>query len=223
MSEKNGVIYILTNPSFPEYVKIGYADDMKQRLAQLNRSECTPFAFRVYATYEVPTRLTDMKIHAMIDKLNPSLRAIDNVEGKKRIREFYAMTAEDAYSLFEAMAEIHGTQDKLKRAKPSKAEIRDEETASDIKEEAKERLTPFRFSLVHIPVGAELEFCNAASDNSGVKCTVVDDKNVEYEGKVWSLSALAAELSHSKYSVQGPRYFKYQGEWLNTMRKRLGV
>ena len=86
MSDKNGVIYILTNPSFPEYVKIGYADDMKQRLAQLNRSECTPFAFRVYATYEVPTRLTDMKIHAMIDKLNPSLRAIDNVEGKKRIR-----------------------------------------------------------------------------------------------------------------------------------------
>ena len=131
MSDKNGVIYILTNPSFPEYVKIGYADDMKQRLAQLNRSECTPFAFRVYATYEVPTRLTDMKIHAMIDKLNPSLRAIDNVEGKKRIREFYAMTAEDAYSLFEAMAEIHGTQDKLKLAKPSKAEIRDEETASE--------------------------------------------------------------------------------------------
>jgi G:T-mismatch repair DNA endonuclease (very short patch repair protein) len=27
-----GVIYILTNPSFPEYVKIGYADDMKKRL-----------------------------------------------------------------------------------------------------------------------------------------------------------------------------------------------
>ena len=23
----NGVIYILKNPSFPEYVKIGYADD----------------------------------------------------------------------------------------------------------------------------------------------------------------------------------------------------
>ena len=28
--ESKGVIYILTNPSFPEYVKIGYADDMKQ-------------------------------------------------------------------------------------------------------------------------------------------------------------------------------------------------
>lgn len=223
MSDSHGVIYILTNPSFPEYVKIGYADDMKQRLVQLNRSECTPFAFRVYATYEVPTRLTDMKIHAMIDKLNPSLRAIDNVEGKKRVREFYAMTAEDAYSLFEAMAEIHGTQDKLKLAKPTKAEQQEEETAADIKEEAKERLAPFRFSLVNIPVGAKLVFWNTASDNSGKTCTVADDKSVEFEGKLWSLSALAAELSHSKYSVQGPRYFKYQGEWLNEIRKKLGV
>lgn len=51
--ETKGVIYILTNPSFPEYVKIGYADDIKKRLKQLNRSECIPFAFRVYATYEV--------------------------------------------------------------------------------------------------------------------------------------------------------------------------
>ena len=47
--EKQGVIYILTNPSFPEYVKIGYADDINKRLSQLNRSECIPFAFRVYA------------------------------------------------------------------------------------------------------------------------------------------------------------------------------
>ena len=44
MSDKKGVIYILTNPSFPEYVKIGYADDVRERVNQLNRSECTPFA-----------------------------------------------------------------------------------------------------------------------------------------------------------------------------------
>ena len=74
MTEKKGVIYILTNPSFPEYVKIGYADDIDQRLKQLNRSECTPFAFRVYATYEVSSRLSDLKIHSIIDKLNPDLR-----------------------------------------------------------------------------------------------------------------------------------------------------
>ena len=55
MNDKKGVIYILTNPSFPDYVKIGYADDIDKRLKQLNRSECIPFAFRVYATYEVST------------------------------------------------------------------------------------------------------------------------------------------------------------------------
>ena len=50
--EKQGVIYILTNPSFPQYVKIGYADNIEARLRQLNNSECIPFAFRVYAKGE---------------------------------------------------------------------------------------------------------------------------------------------------------------------------
>ena len=67
MNDKKGVIYILTNPSFPDYVKIGYADDIDKRLKQLNRSECIPFAFRVYATYEVNSRLSDLKLHAIID------------------------------------------------------------------------------------------------------------------------------------------------------------
>jgi hypothetical protein len=91
--ENKGVIYILTNPSFPEYVKIGYADDVKKRLQQLNRSECIPFAFRIYATYDVADRLSDIQIHSIIDNLNPNLRAIENFEGKKKVREFYAMTA----------------------------------------------------------------------------------------------------------------------------------
>ena len=37
---------------------------------------------------------------------------------------------------------------------------------------------------------------------------------------VYSLSALAQLLTGSKYSVAGPRYFKYRGEWLNDVRRR---
>ena len=59
----NGVIYILTNPSFPEYVKIGYADDIDKRLSQLNRSECIPFAFRVYATYRYWKELNNILMY----------------------------------------------------------------------------------------------------------------------------------------------------------------
>ena len=97
MKEQSGVIYILTNPSFPEYVKIGYADDVNARLKQLNNSECIPFAFRIYATYAVEERLSDLKLHTLIDQLNPNLRSIDEVDGKKRVREFYAMSKEQAY------------------------------------------------------------------------------------------------------------------------------
>lgn len=39
MNNYAGVNYILTNSSFPKYVKIGYADDINKRLAQLNRSK----------------------------------------------------------------------------------------------------------------------------------------------------------------------------------------
>ena len=222
MSEQHGVIYIMTNPSFPEYVKIGYADNIEVRLKQLNRSECTPFAFRVYATYEVNTRLTDMRLHDMIDKINPTLRAIDNVNGKKRVREFYAMSAEDAYSLFEAMAEIHGTLDKLKLYKITEQQKEDEQIAEEVKEEY-EKAKPLTFSEYGIPLGSTLEFCYRGSENSGKTCTVIDEKTVEFEGKSWSLSGLAKEFCHSKYGVQGPKYFKYNGEWLTEIRKRLGI
>ena len=43
MGEQQGVIYVLTNPPFSDYVKIGYADYLEKRLQQLNCSECIPF------------------------------------------------------------------------------------------------------------------------------------------------------------------------------------
>ena len=84
MTKQNhkGVIYILTNPSFKDYVKIGYAHDIEKRLKQLNRSETIPFAFRVYAIYEVKSELTDMELHKLIDNLNPDLRTIETFDGK---------------------------------------------------------------------------------------------------------------------------------------------
>ena len=216
-----GYIYILTNPSFEEYVKIGYADDVNQRLKQLNRSECIPFAFRIYATYEVDSRLSDIKIHSIIDKLNPNLRSIDTFEGKERKREFYAMTPEDAYSILEAIAEINGRKDKLKKYNLTESEQNEENIANEVKEENMERLTPFNFNMVNIKPNEIIVFTNVTSPNNGTECKVVDDKHVEYNGKIWSLSALAKVLSNSKWSVAGPRYFKYKGEWLNDIRKRL--
>lgn len=218
-----GYIYILTNPSFKEYVKIGYADNVERRLKELNRSECVPFAFRVYATYEVNSRLSDKKIHAIIDKLNPNLRAIENFEGKERKREFYAMTPEDAYSILEAIAEINDCKDKLVLVKKTKEDEEQEEAAEEIQEEHNERMAPFRFSYCGIEIGEKLEFWLDKDTNTGILCTVVDDKKVRYEGKDYSLTGLAKKLTCVSYNIPGPRYFKYKGEWLNTIRERKEV
>ena len=219
MEKKNGVIYILTNPSFPEYVKIGYADDIDKRLKQLNRSECIPYAFRIYATYEVSSRLSDLKIHSIIDKLNPNLRAVESFNGKQRVREFYAMSPEDAYSILEAIAEIHGCVDKLQRVAPTEEEQVAEREAQEIDSESTERATNFSFSACQIPLGAKIEF----GENPNITATVVGDRSVEYNGETMSLTALAKILTGKQYSIAGPKFFKYKGEWLNDIRYRLGV
>lgn len=220
MSEsKKGVIYILTNPSFPEYVKIGYADDVEKRLVQLNRSECIPFAFRIYAVYEVDSRLSDKKVHTIIDRLNPNLRSIEEFEGKPRVREFYAMDAEAAYSILEAIAEINGRVDKLKKFKLTEIQEKEEEMANEVETETQEKAENFSFSKCEIPVGSILQYIN----NPTITCTVVDERKVEYNNKQMYLTGLAKQLLGKKIGICGPRYFTYKGERLDEIRHRLSV
>lgn len=131
-SKNCGVIYILTNPSFPKYVKIGYSDNIEKRLTELNRSECIPFAFRLYAYYKVNNRLSDKKVHELIDGLNPELRSVETYNGKERKREFYAMQKEQAYSILKSIATINNLEKNLVLVEPTDEEIKDEEEADEI-------------------------------------------------------------------------------------------
>ena len=210
-----GVIYILTNPSFREYIKIGYAHDIEKRLKQLNRSETIPYAFRVYAVYEVENELTDKELHKLIDALNPDLRTIETFDGKERVKEFYAMSPEDAYKLLECIAKISGTEDRLKRMQPEGHEIADEQNAKEITEIA--RRGPFRFSDCGITPGSTIVFI----DDPAVKPVVIDDRKIEYNGETTSLSALAQKLKGFDHPVQGPLWFTYNGMKLSDIRDRM--
>ena len=214
-ASKAGVIYILTNPSFPDYVKIGYATDIKKRLAQLNRSETIPFAFRVYAVYEVERKLTDKELHKLIDILNPGLRTIETFDGRERIKEFYAMTASDAFELLECIAKISGTENRLQRLSPEGHEITDERIATEVRETS--RRGPFKFSACNIPFGSEIAFI----DDPNIKAIVVDDRHIEYNGETTSVSALAQKLKDFDHPVQGPLWFTYNGERLADIRNRI--
>ena len=129
-----GYIYILTNPSFPQFVKIGYADDVENRVATLNNNPGLPYSFRIHATYEVNERLEDMKLHKIIDALNPTLRCQEEINGKTRTREFFAMSKETAYNIFEAIAEISGTKDRLCLWSVSEKQLSEEENAEEVRD-----------------------------------------------------------------------------------------
>lgn len=193
-NEHKGVIYILTNPSFPQYVKIGYADDVQKRLKELNRSECIPFAFRLYAYYKVDARLTDLKLHNMIDKLNPNLRSIDEFDGKKRIREFYAMEAHDAYSILETIAEINNLKESLVLVEQSEQEIKDEEEAEEIRTRKSPVKLPkmdwlIKQGLIH--VGDKIIVINYPNEVA----TILDDKNVEYKGNIMTFNQFGCAVT----------------------------
>ena len=211
MSEIKGVTYILTNPSFPEYVKIGYAKDIEQRLLQLNRSETIPFAFRVYATYDVVTPLSDLILHDLIDGLNPDLRAIETFNGKKRTREFYEMTPEYAYNILSSIAKLSGTESRLKRIKPEGHEVEDIKMAEEA--EKAYRRGPFTFSSVGINPGEIISFVPDCS----ITATVVDDKHIRIGETVTSLSGAAKSILH-KNALQGPKYWSYNGRILDDIR-----
>ena len=211
MSEIKGVIYILTNPSFPEYVKIGYAKDIEQRLLQLNRSETIPFAFRVYATYDVVTPLSDLILHDLIDGLNPDLRAIETFNGKKRTREFYEMTPEYAYNILSSIAKLSGTESRLKRIKPEGHEVEDIKIAEEA--EKAYRRGPFTFSSVGINPGEIISFVPDLS----ITATVVDDKHIRIGDTVTTLSGAAKSILH-KNALQGPKYWTYKGKILDDIR-----
>ena len=133
------------------------------------------------------------------------------------------MSAEDAYELFEAMAEIHGTTSKLKKHNLTDAQAADENAAKEIKEEARQKAKSFTFSSCDIEVGEMVEFFNSNNPNNGVSAVVIDNKHVEYKGEIWTLTSLAKELLGTDASTPGPDYFVYKGKKINDIRREKGI
>lgn len=199
-----GYIYIMTNPCLHDMVKIGYASDIEARRKQLSTT-ALPFEYEIYATYETSGQLEDKKLHELIDTLNPKLRLAKN-------REFFAMSAEKAYRLLEAIAIISGSADKLKRVVP----MQGEGTVNSTRKQphcqgsgGRKQRPAINFQKCGIPVGAELVFI----DDDSVRVTVVDtEKNkVKYNGETTSLSPLAEKLRNVS-AIQGASVFTYNGK-----------
>ena len=227
-----GYIYIMVNPAFPQYVKIGYTNNVDMRLKTLNRNSGLPLPYTVYATYEVKERLEDKTLHNLIDRLNPSLRLVKN-------REFYETSAAEAYSWLEAIAEISATKDRLHRFgdtihSPSGWKMAAENpvttsTSAEVNESTgnqKRTVTKkqFRFSMCGIKTGEYISF----SKDPSIRVRVVSDNTVEYDGQPYTLSALTVKLFDERFggavgskSYNGTKYFMYDGKLLFDLRNEL--
>lgn len=205
-----GVIYILTNPSFPQYVKIGYANDLKSRLKSLNRSECIPFAFRVYAYYKVPKRLTDLEIHKIIDTINPNLRAIETIDGKERKREFYELSANDAYEILLGIAKINGMESNITLVEPTSKEIKEEEEAEEGRTKKVMTQLPRMDWLIEqgiVNIGDEVYIINHPDEVAVIK----NAESVEYKGELMSFNQFGCKITGWK-AIQIYAYMKKVGE-----------
>ena len=139
------------------------------------------------------------------------MRSKDSLnDGKVRVREFYNMTPEEAYKLFEAIAQINGLEDKLEKHVASPEEQEEEKQAK------KAKLSSFRFSMCNIKPGEQV----ISLEYPEVVCTVIDDRHISYEGEDYLLSSLACVLLGVK-SIAGPQHFTYSGKILADLRAEL--
>ena len=195
-------IYILTNPAIPDLIKIGRTVNLEDRLRNLSSHSGVPVPFECYYACEVAdSQDVERRLHAAFGdhRVNPK-------------REFFRINPERVQIILEALS--------LKDVTPATDVVEDEEDVETLRR-ANQRRSVFNFSMVDVPMGAILQFIKDES----VTCTVVDDRQVEFEGSITSLSDAARTMLHRHggklTAAHGPRYWIYQNETLTERRFRM--
>lgn len=218
MEKEKGFVYILTNESFREdWVKIGRSSrPVDVRSKELDNT-AVPLPFKVYATIQT-TKYTNVEriVHKQIDRLT-DLRIRQN-------REFFNVEPSQALDILLDLATaiddavvMQYVDDKPVQLYPS---INNEKPQA-VKTEKHVSRKPFEFAMVGLKDGDMITF---APLNIQVK---VNGKNkVEFEGRLWSLSAftgtyLPIEKQNNSGAYQGPKYFTYNNKTLWDLRLEL--
>jgi hypothetical protein len=196
------IVYLLTNPTMPDLVKIGRTTDLESRLRQLSTHSGVPVPFECFYACEVAD---SVKVE----------KALHDAFGDHRInsrREFFRLNPDRAVAILELVT--------IKDATLA-AEVAEDQAELDALHREQTRREQFRFSMVDIAPGSVLTF----SKDELITATVVDDKRIDFQGEITSTSAAATKLLHrigwTLRAAQGPLYWVYEGETLAERRIRL--
>ena len=193
------IVYILTNQSMPETIKIGITDNLERRIKELDNTS-TPLPFECYYAVEVKdASKIEKKIHEGLDD--------------KRIRqnrEFFNTSPEMAKSILE-IAEVMGG----KNVTPKKDIVETPQDQQALDSARKKRIN--YFGILGISKGTILTF----SKDKNITCEVSNNGKVIFRGKETSLSGSALiitnEMGYDWGQVQGAGYWCYQGKTLRDL------
>ncbi|MBI4136211.1 MAG: GIY-YIG nuclease family protein [Candidatus Vogelbacteria bacterium] len=196
----NEIIYILINEAMPGYVKIGKTTNLEQRIRSLDTTS-VPLPFECFYACIV-------KDAAFVEKQLLDAFLDHRVRSS---REFFEISPERAVAILKLV--------EIENVTPKKDFVESQEDQQALNQ-ARTKRAVFNFNMVDIPVGAELVF----SRDENIKVKVKDNRNVEFNGEIVSLSVAAdralRQIGIQWKSVQGPAYWMYEGETLDERRRR---
>lgn len=217
-----GYVYILTNPSFREdWVKIGKSSrPVDVRSKELDNT-AVPLPFEIYATLRtVKYSKVEKQIHKQIDRLT-DLRIRQN-------REFFNIPPSVALDIMRDIADLLDDAELsvYVDGKPVVSNSKDEDKMIEAETKEKQRKAqkpPFKFHMIGLKVDDYIVF-----DPLGISVRIASDDKIEYEGRLYSLSAFTAnflpeEKQNTSGAYQGPKYFSLGGKTLFDLRNERGV
>ena len=181
----------------PGYVKIGRTTNLEQRIRSLDTTG-VPLPFECFYACTVRDSIfVERQLHdAFLD------------HRVRSSREFFEIAPERALSALK-LAEIENVTPK----KDFVESVEDQQALN----QARTRRAMFNFEMVKIPIGSELVFIN----DENVKIKVIDNRSVEFNGQITSLSKAAQIALGVEWPAQGPIYWLYEGETLDERRRRM--
>ena len=195
------IIYVLTNPAFEGYVKIGKTANLKQRLRNLDNTS-VPLPFRC----EYASRVSDMNA---VEKL------LHDAFGDRRVRDNREFFEIDPLRVVSALKLAGG-----KEVTPSD-DVAEDEAGVTALNKSKTMRVRFKFTMVDIPVGSVLTF----SKDSQYTAIVHDDTKILFEGEVTTLSNSALKImTRSGFrwkAIQGAAFWMFDDETLVERRNRI--
>ena len=195
------IVYILTNESMADTIKVGITDNLDRRIRELDNTS-TPLPFECYYAVEVENAsVIEKKIHEGLDD-----------KRVRQNREFFNATPEQAKAILE-IAEVMGGKNVT--PKEDIVETPQDKQALDT---ARKKRSKFNFGMVNIEPGTILKFVK----DETITCEVIDETKIKFRGEVTSLSASAnkvlSEMGQDWEQAHGPRFWMHQGKSLRDLR-----